>query len=96
MMTHELLQDLAMYKTHRDRGVAMAARSLIQLFRTVNPDLLHKKDRVSGWGYTGGLGCNSISHGGAHCLNVCNVQCHLAYDTLKLTLVCHCNDLECL
>ncbi|KAL5505317.1 hypothetical protein EMCRGX_G006730 [Ephydatia muelleri] len=44
-MTPELLQDLAMYKTHRDRGVAMAARSLIQLFRTVNPDLLHKKDR---------------------------------------------------
>ena len=28
-------------------GVMMAARSLIQLFRSVNPALLHKKDRVS-------------------------------------------------
>lgn len=27
-------------------GVMMAARSLIQLFRAVNPALLHKKDRV--------------------------------------------------
>lgn len=28
-----------------DAGVMMAARSLIQLFRAVNPALLHKKDR---------------------------------------------------
>lgn len=28
-------------------GVMMAARSLIQLFRAVNPALLHKKDRAS-------------------------------------------------
>ena len=28
-------------------GVMMAARSLIQLFRAVNPTLLHKKDRAS-------------------------------------------------
>ena len=28
-------------------GVMMAARSLIQLFRVVNPALLHKKDRAS-------------------------------------------------
>lgn len=29
-----------------DAGVMMAARSLIQLFRAVNPALLHKKDRA--------------------------------------------------
>ena len=28
-------------------AVVMAARSLIQLFRDSNPDLLHKRDRVS-------------------------------------------------
>lgn len=41
----DLLQDLAQYKTYRDRSVMMAARSLIQLFRNVRPDLLHKKNR---------------------------------------------------
>lgn len=45
VMTDELLQDLAQYKTSKDKSVMMAARSLIQLFRSVNPTLLHKKDR---------------------------------------------------
>lgn len=45
VMTDELLQDLAQYKTSKDKSVMMAARSLIQLFRAVNPALLHKKDR---------------------------------------------------
>ncbi|CAO3647454.1 unnamed protein product [Cunninghamella blakesleeana] len=40
-----LLQDLTQYKNHRDKGVMMAARSLITLFREVNPELLLKKDR---------------------------------------------------
>lgn len=44
-MDEDLLQDLAQYKTYRDRSVMMAARSLIQLFRNIRPDLLHKKDR---------------------------------------------------
>ncbi|XP_023245371.1 protein SDA1 homolog isoform X2 [Copidosoma floridanum] len=44
-MNEDLLQDLAMYKTHRDRSVMMAARSLIGLFRQTMPELLHKKDR---------------------------------------------------
>ncbi|XP_023018799.2 SDA1 domain containing protein Mys45A [Leptinotarsa decemlineata] len=44
-MTEDLMQDLAQYKTYRDRSVMMASRSLIQLFRTSRPELLHKKDR---------------------------------------------------
>jgi len=44
-MGGDLLQDLVQYKTHRDKGVMMAARSLVQLYRQINPDLLHRKDR---------------------------------------------------
>jgi len=40
-----LLRDLAEYKTYKDKGVMMAARSLISLYRTTQPELLHKKDR---------------------------------------------------
>ena len=47
VMTQELLADLAGYKTYRDRGVVMAARSLIQLYRNLRPELLQRKDRVS-------------------------------------------------
>ncbi|EDO40827.1 predicted protein [Nematostella vectensis] len=45
VMTDTLLQDLAQYKTSKDKSVMMASQSLIQLFRSVNPNLLHKKDR---------------------------------------------------
>ncbi|XP_071547057.1 protein SDA1 homolog isoform X2 [Panulirus ornatus] len=44
-MTDDLLQDLTQYKTHKDKGVMMAARSLISLFRGKNRELLAKKDR---------------------------------------------------
>ncbi|KAF6027009.1 SDAD1 [Bugula neritina] len=44
-MSETLLQDLVLYKSHKDKGVHMAARSLIQLFRTLNPEMLHKKHR---------------------------------------------------
>ena len=44
-MSEELLQDLAQYKSHKDKGVSMAARSLIVLFRDKNPTLLVRKDR---------------------------------------------------
>ncbi|XP_063878037.1 protein SDA1 homolog [Scylla paramamosain] len=44
-MSGDLLQDLTQYKTHKDKGVMMAARSLIALFRDKNPELLFKKDR---------------------------------------------------
>uniref|UniRef100_H3CQ09 Protein SDA1 n=1 Tax=Tetraodon nigroviridis TaxID=99883 RepID=H3CQ09_TETNG len=44
-ITEALLQDLAQYKTHKDKNVMMSARGLIQLFRSLNPQMLHKKDR---------------------------------------------------
>jgi len=45
VMTEDLLRDLVEYKTYKDKGVMMASRSIIQLFRELNPDLLHKRDR---------------------------------------------------
>uniref|UniRef100_A0A147BSR7 Protein SDA1 n=1 Tax=Ixodes ricinus TaxID=34613 RepID=A0A147BSR7_IXORI len=45
VMSADLLHDLAQYKSYRDKNVSMAAKSLIQLFRTVNPDLLARKFR---------------------------------------------------
>lgn len=51
-----LLQDLAQYKTYKDKGVMMAARSLIALYREVHPGLLHKKDR-------GRAGAEAVQHG---------------------------------
>uniref|UniRef100_A0AAY4EIF0 Protein SDA1 n=1 Tax=Denticeps clupeoides TaxID=299321 RepID=A0AAY4EIF0_9TELE len=44
-MTEDLLQDLTQYKTHKDKNVVMSARGLIQLFRDLNPQMLHRKDR---------------------------------------------------
>lgn len=40
-----LLLDLVQYKSSKDKGIVMAARSLIMLYRDVNPGLLQKKDR---------------------------------------------------
>ncbi|CAG8763919.1 34124_t:CDS:10 [Gigaspora margarita] len=40
-----LLQDLTEYKSDRDKGVTMAAKSLIGLFREINPEMLKRKDR---------------------------------------------------
>ncbi|KAK3696721.1 hypothetical protein QZH41_013081 [Actinostola sp. cb2023] len=45
VMTDTLLQDLSQYKKSKDKSVMMASKSLIQLFRSLNPELLHKKDR---------------------------------------------------
>jgi len=45
VMDATLLQDLTQYKSSRDKGVVMAARSLIATFRQLNPTLLLKKDR---------------------------------------------------
>ena len=41
----DLLKDLTEYKKYKNKNVTMAARSLIQLFRKLNPKLLHRKDR---------------------------------------------------
>ena len=40
-----LLQDLTEYKGSKDKGVAMAAKSLVTLYREVAPDMLRRKDR---------------------------------------------------
>jgi len=45
VMDDTLMRDLAQYKSYKDKGVMMAARSLIALYRASNPELLHKKDR---------------------------------------------------
>ncbi|XP_017262995.1 protein SDA1 homolog [Kryptolebias marmoratus] len=44
-INEDLLQDLAQYKTHKNKNVMMSARGLIQLFRKLNPQMLLKKDR---------------------------------------------------
>merc|ERR1740137_480421 len=46
-MSDDLLQDLIQYKTHKDKGVMMASRSLMALFRELNPELLARKDRAA-------------------------------------------------
>jgi len=44
-MSKDLLDDLVMYKSHKDKGVLMAARSIISLYRDKNPSLLHRNLR---------------------------------------------------
>lgn len=44
-MSAELLQDLANFKGYNDKGVVIAARSLIALYREIDPTLLDRKDR---------------------------------------------------
>ncbi|KAK4693849.1 protein SDA1, partial [Phenoliferia sp. Uapishka_3] len=41
----DLLQDLVEYKMSKDKGVMVASRGLLQLFREVNPGLLKRRDR---------------------------------------------------
>lgn len=44
-ITPSLVEDLTEYKKNRDKSVVMASRSLIQLFREIDPTMLKKKDR---------------------------------------------------
>lgn len=44
-MNDTLLQDLVMYRKSKDKGVVMAARGLLSLYREVGADMLKKKDR---------------------------------------------------
>jgi len=44
-MSEDLLQDLVQYKTTKNKTVMMAARSLLQLYRSIDPTMLRKKDR---------------------------------------------------
>lgn len=41
-----LLQDLTCYKTKQQKSVMAASRSLLMLYRKINPDMLKRKDRV--------------------------------------------------
>ncbi len=44
-MNDTLLQDLVMYKKSKDKGVMMASKGLLGLFRQVGAEMLRKKDR---------------------------------------------------
>ncbi|XP_067324665.1 protein SDA1 homolog [Anolis sagrei] len=44
-MTEDLLQDLAQYRSHKNKNVMMSARTLIHLFRSLKPQMLQKKFR---------------------------------------------------
>ncbi|GAA5892699.1 Sda1p [Sporobolomyces salmoneus] len=44
-MDRDLLEDLIEYRKSKDKGVLVAARGLLQLFREVNPELLKRRER---------------------------------------------------
>lgn len=44
-MNDTLLQDLVMYKKSKDKGVVMASKGLLSLYREVGADMLKKRDR---------------------------------------------------
>ncbi|KAK7538956.1 SDA1-domain-containing protein [Phyllosticta citricarpa] len=44
-MNETLLQDLVMYRKSKDKGVMMAAKGLLSLYREVGADMLKKRDR---------------------------------------------------
>lgn len=44
-MTDTLLQDLVQYKKSKDKGVMMAAKGLLSLYREVGAEMLKKRDR---------------------------------------------------
>ena len=44
-MNDTLLQDLVMYRKSKDKGVMMAAKGLLSLYRDKAPEMLKKKDR---------------------------------------------------
>ena len=44
-MNETLLQDLVLYRKSKDKGVVMAARGLLSLYRDVGADMLKRRDR---------------------------------------------------
>jgi len=44
-MNETLLQDLVLYRKSKDKGVMMAAKALLGLYREVGAEMLHKRDR---------------------------------------------------
>lgn len=45
VMNETLLQDLVLYRKSKDKGVVMAARGLLSLYRDVGADMLKRRDR---------------------------------------------------
>lgn len=45
-MNAELLKELVEYRTSKQKSVMMASRSILQLYRIINPELLPRKERV--------------------------------------------------
>lgn len=45
VMTSELMDDIAGFKNNKNKNIAMASKSIIQLYRVLNPNLLNKKDK---------------------------------------------------
>ena len=45
-MSVDMLRDVTSFKSHKGKSVMMASRSIIHLYRDINPDMLHRKDRV--------------------------------------------------
>lgn len=46
MMNAELLRELIEYRTSKQKSVMMASRSILQLYRIINPEMLPRKERV--------------------------------------------------
>ncbi len=65
-MDEDLLRDLTAYKSYKDKGIMMASRSLIQLFRNIQPDMLHRKDRVRVCVWGGDVPCVRVCLGKNH------------------------------
>ncbi|CAI4217386.1 unnamed protein product [Parascedosporium putredinis] len=59
-MSETLLQDLVQYRKSKDKGVMMAAKGLLSLYREVGAELLRKKDR--GKDATIGLKTGDLRH----------------------------------
>eukprot|EP01052_Picozoa_sp_SAG31_P001884 SAG31_NODE_63_length_28659_cov_23.074685_19_plen_839_part_00 len=45
VLHEDMVHDLVQYKTHRDKGVCIAARALIEVYRLFDPMKLQKKER---------------------------------------------------
>jgi hypothetical protein len=48
VLGEDLVRDLIDYKKHRDKGVVMAARSLLEVYRMIDPSKLKRKERGKG------------------------------------------------
>ena len=64
-MERELLEDLVDYKMSKDKGVMVASRGLLQLFREVNPGMLKRRERgkVASLKAVGGGGSGPMAYG---------------------------------